>query len=88
MVEGITSLWRAGSAGNVCDHLRTVGVNRSVVAVDVNAEMSSLTPQLSLSLEWYYAFDTWPDAVRTELKKAVKAKNRGDAVRSEAAFRK
>jgi hypothetical protein len=87
MVEGITSLRRAGSAGNVCDHLRTVGVKRSVVAVDVNAEISE-TPQLSLSLEWYYAFDTWPDAVRTELKKAVKAKNRGDAVRSEAAFRK
>lgn len=39
-------------------------------------------------LEWYYAFDTWPEEVRTELKKAVKAKNQGDAVRSEAAFRK
>jgi len=39
-------------------------------------------------LEWYYAFDTWPAEIRTELKKAIKAKNRGDAVRSEAAFRK
>jgi hypothetical protein len=40
------------------------------------------------SLEWYYAFDTWPAEIRTELKKAIKAKNRGDSVRSEAAFRK
>ncbi len=51
-------------------------------------EKSTNLFRLLHSLEWYYAFDTWPEEVRTELKKAVKAKNQGDAVRSEAAFRK
>ncbi|KAJ9111710.1 hypothetical protein QFC19_001070 [Naganishia cerealis] len=37
-------------------------------------------------LEWYYAFSSWPEEVRKDLKTAIKARNRGDAIRSEAAF--
>jgi hypothetical protein len=37
-------------------------------------------------LEWYYAFSSWPEEIRKDLKTAIKARNRGDAMRSEAAF--
>lgn len=39
-------------------------------------------------LEWYLSFDSWPPELRDELRKAIKARNRGDFIRSEVAFRK
>jgi hypothetical protein len=40
------------------------------------------------SLEYYFTLDTWPEPIRTPLKAAIKAKNRGDWERSETYFRK
>lgn len=38
-------------------------------------------------LEWYFSFDQWPQEVRDDLRKAIKARNRGDVMRAEASFR-
>ncbi|RSH94468.1 hypothetical protein EHS25_004271 [Saitozyma podzolica] len=38
-------------------------------------------------LEYYYALSTWPEPIRTPLKQALKAKNRGDVDRAEVSFR-
>lgn len=78
--EGISSLVplrRAGRLRHARYHLWTVSTSRS-----------SHVQVLIHRLEYYYSLQTWPEPVRTPLKAALKAKNRGDYDRAEAYFRK
>jgi hypothetical protein len=43
---------------------------------------------LDYRLEWYFAFSTWPPEVRDDLKRAIKARNRGDIGGSEKLFQR
>lgn len=60
---------------------------KSLPVPSVSGLFALTCAHITIRLEYYYALSTWPEPIRTPLKQALKAKNRGDVDRAEISFR-